>query len=176
MSAINYDLKKIKGIVFDVDGVLSPSTIPIGEDGIPRRMANVKDGYAIQLAIKRDIKIAIITGASAIAIKNRFTDLGVKDVFLGCSNKLPVLKKWMSENNLSFEEIAYCGDDLPDFEAMRIVGLSACPIDASSEIKEISVYISKIKGGYGFGRDVIEQILKTQDKWINDKDKMAYEW
>lgn len=166
MSKINYDLTKIKGIVFDVDGVLSPSTIPLGADGVPTRMVNIKDGYALQLAVKHGYKIAIITGADSEAVKKRFNALGITDVYLKASMKAPVLKEWMAEKGLSPENVAYVGDDIPDYEAMKIVGLSICPADAAIDIKNIAGYISKTNGGEGVGRDVLEEIMRVNGDWL----------
>lgn len=174
MSAINYDLTKIKGFAFDVDGVLSPSTIPLGEDGYPRRMVNIKDGYALQLAVKCGYKIAIITGGKGIAIERRFASLGIQDIFTGASKKLPVLKEWIKKENLLPEEVVYMGDDIPDLPCMRSVGLSCVPFDACWEAKETAGYISKFTGGYGCARDILEQTMKAQDKWL--KGEAAFGW
>lgn len=174
MSGINYDLKKIKGIVFDVDGVLSPSTIPLGEDGYPRRMVNIKDGYALQLAVKRGLKLAIITGGKGIAIQTRFESLGIEDVYVNAGKKLPVLKEWLIKQNLKPEEVAFMGDDIPDLPCLRYVGLPCAPFDAAWEAKEEALYVSKFLGGYGCGRDLLEQVLKAQDKWILDAE--AFGW
>lgn len=174
MSKINYDLTKIKGIVFDVDGVLSPSTIPLGTDGAPARMVNIKDGYALQLAVKHWYKIAIITGADSQAIKTRFNALGINDVYLKASMKVPVLKEWMKKEGLKAENVAYVGDDIPDYEAMQLVGLPICPADAATDIKAIANYISNINGGYGVGRDVLEQIMRVNGDWMTTS--KAFGW
>ena len=174
MSGINYDLSKIKGFVFDVDGVLSPSTIPLGEDGYPRRMVNIKDGYALQLAVKKGYRIAIITGGKGIAIQTRVESLGIKDIYTGASKKLPILKEWLSKENLSPEEVAFMGDDIPDLQCLRHVGLPCAPYDACWEAKETAAYISKFSGGYGCGRDIIEQTMKAQGKWMSDAE--AFGW
>lgn len=174
MSKINYDLTKIKGIVFDVDGVLSPSTIPLGENGSPRRMVNIKDGYALQLAAKHGYKIAIITGSDSEAIKIRFNALGIKDVYLKAAMKLPLLKEWMDKEGLYPENIAYAGDDIPDYESMKAVGLPVCPADAATDIKRISLYISKVNGGEGIARDLLEQIMRVNGDWMTTE--KAFGW
>lgn len=174
MSKINYDLTKIRGIVFDVDGVLSPSTINLGADGTPMRMVNIKDGYALQLAVKKGYRIAIITGADTPAIAVRYKALGINDVYLKSSMKLPLLRQWMEENSLSPEEVAYAGDDIPDYEAMRAVGLSVAPADAAVDIKDIAVYISPAEGGYGVARDLLEEIMKAQGHWMSHSE--AFGW
>lgn len=174
MSKINYNLTEIRGIAFDVDGVLSPSTIPMGADGMPRRMVNIKDGYALQLAIKHGYKIAIITGAADPAIGIRYRALGITDIFLKCSHKLDVFKQWMIDNGLLQEHVAYVGDDIPDYECMLWAGLPVAPADAAVEIKEAAAYITPMQGGYGVARDLIEEVMKAQSKW--NMDKKAFGW
>ena len=119
MSKIDYNLKKIKALAFDVDGVLSPSTIPMSPDGVPLRMANLKDGYAMQLAVKAGLRLAIITGANVPSIPGRFNVIGVQDIFMSVSDKLPVFEKWLADNNLSPDEVVYAGDDIPDLPVLR---------------------------------------------------------
>lgn len=174
MSAIDYDLKKIKAFAFDVDGVLSPSTIPMSPEGEPLRMVNIKDGYAIQLAVKCGYRIAIITGGTSLAVKRRYEGLGVTDIFQGSSKKLPVLTAWMETQRLNPEEVVYMGDDIPDLHAMRYVGLPCAPHDACSEARQTALYISPFGGGYGCGRDVIEQVMKAKGEWM--KDAEAFGW
>lgn len=166
MSKIDYDLTKIKGIVFDVDGVLSPSTCPLSSSGHPVRMGNVKDGYAIQLAVKSGLHIAVITGGISEEIANRMSILGVKDLSQGVPDKLPVLRKWMARYGLAEEEVCYMGDDIPDLRCLRNVGLPVCPYDAAWEVKQDSVYVSSFSGGYGCARDIIEQVMKAQGLWL----------
>lgn len=174
MSSINYDLKKIKGIAFDVDGVLSPSTIPLSPEGEPLRMVSIKDGYALQLAVKKGLKIAIITGGNTKAVDVRFRGLGIDDVFLGSSMKLPILQQWMEDNGLSADEVAFVGDDIPDIQAMQHVGLAVVPADAADEVKRVASYISPKQGGYGVGREVLEQVMKAQGLWMSDH--KAFGW
>lgn len=174
MSSINYDLKKIKGIAFDVDGVLSPSTIPLSPEGEPLRMVSIKDGYALQLAVKKGLKIAIITGGNTKAVDVRFRGLGIGDVFLGSSMKLPILQQWMEDNGLSADEVAFVGDDIPDIQAMQHVGLTVAPADAADEVKRVASYISPKQGGYGVGREILEQVMKAQGLWMSDH--KAFGW
>ncbi len=171
---IEYDLTKIRAFAFDVDGVLSPSTIPLGEDGYPRRMVNIKDGYALQLAVKKGYKICIITGGTGDAIQKRYEGLGIRDIFMGSSKKLPVLKEWMAKEGLKPEEVAYMGDDIPDLPCMRYVGLPCAPYDACWEAKETARYVSRFSGGYGCGRDILEQTMKAQGLWLTDAE--AFGW
>ena len=174
MSSINYDLKKIKGIAFDVDGVLSPSTIPLSPEGEPLRMVSIKDGYALQLAVKKGLKIAIITGGNTKAVDVRFRGLGIDDVFLGSSMKLPILQQWMEDNGLSADEVAFVGDDIPDIQAMQHVGLAVAPAYAADEVKRVASYISPKQGGYGVGREILEQVMKAQGLWMSDH--KAFGW
>lgn len=165
---IDYDLSKIKGIAFDVDGVLSPSTIPLHVSGEPMRMVNIKDGYAIQLAVKCGLKIAIISGGNTAAVRMRFEGLGVQDVCMGASVKLPVFEQWMARYGLKPDEVAFVGDDIPDLPVLRAAGLAVAPADACPEAIEAAGYVSPCNGGYGVGRDVLEQIMKAQGMWLSD--------
>ena len=171
---VDYDLKKIKAFVFDVDGVLSPSTIPLGEDGYPRRMANVKDGYALQLAVKKGYRIAIISGGKGEPIYARFSSLGIDSIYLNASKKLPILKEWMEKKGLQPEEVIYMGDDIPDLQCMRHVGLPCAPFDACNEARQTALYISNFTGGYGCARDILEQVMKAQNNWLNDPEALHW--
>ena len=146
---INYDLTKIKALAFDVDGVLSTNNVYLSDDGDgqPQRTANIKDGYAMQLAVKCGLKLAIITGGRSAAVKKRYENLGVQNVFAGISVKIACFQHWLETENLKPEEVLYMGDDIPDYEVMRACGLPCCPADAAEEIKRISCYISDRCGG-----------------------------
>ena len=171
---INYDLKKIKALIFDVDGVLSCETISMYPSGEPMRTVNIKDGYSLQLAVKAGFHVAIITGARTEAVKVRYNGLGITDVYTGASIKKDCLEELMTMYELAPEEILYMGDDIPDYEVMQIVGLPVCPADAAVEIKQLSKYISPIRGGEGCGRDVIEQVMRAQGKWMDEAN--AFGW
>lgn len=171
---INYDLKKIRAIFFDVDGVLSAETIQQNENGDPMRTVNIKDGYAMQYAVKQGLILAIITGGRSEAVRRRYESLGLKEVFIGASVKIEIYEQLKQKYNLTDEEIMYMGDDIPDYEVMQVCGLPCCPADAAPEIKGISKYISHKKGGMGCGRDVLEQVLKAQGLWMNDS--KAFGW
>jgi len=175
MSAINYDLTTIKGIVFDVDGVLSPDTIPLHPSGEPMRVINTKDGYAMQLAVKQGIVLGIVTGGDTMAVKKRFESLGFQYIYMRSRNKLTDFQDFLQKTGFSPEEVCFVGDDLPDYEAMQMAGLSACPADAVPEIKAIAGYISYKNGGQGVGRDIIEQLLKAQGKWMQSN-AFAFGW
>lgn len=171
---IAYDLTLIKACVFDVDGVLSCATMPLGADGVPRRTSNVKDGYAIQHAVKAGLTLAIITGANVDYIRERYVQLGMEDIFLAASHKLEVLHAFLAKHSLSPDEVLYMGDDIPDYHVLSACGLPCCPADAAPEIKAICTYISPLKGGEGCVRDVLEQVLKVQGKWMHNDD--AFGW
>ena len=171
---INYDLTQIKAILFDVDGVLSAETITMNDDGQPMRTMNIKDGYAIQLAVKRGLHIAIMTGGTTASIRHRYEGLGVQDIYLRCAVKLLVYEEYMKKYGLHDHEVIFVGDDIPDYEVMTRCGCPCCPADACAELKSVSRYISQRNGGYGVGRDIIEQVLKAQGKWMGDK--TAFGW
>lgn len=170
---INYDLRKIKAMAFDVDGVLGIPQVFL-MSGQPVRTANIKDGYAMQLAVKCGYKMAIITGGRSEQVEERYKGLGFQDVFVGCSIKTETLKVWMEKYGLMPEEVLYMGDDIPDYEVMRRVGCSCCPSDAAHEIREISTYVSSVPGGYGCARDVIEQVLRANGQWMSSPE--AFGW
>ncbi len=171
---INYDLKKIKAVIFDIDGVLSAETITLSADGMPLRTVNIKDGYAIQLAMKLGLRVAILTGANVPSIRRRYEGLGVEDIYVGCAVKIETYEQFLQKYHLTDEEVMYMGDDIPDLQVMRRVGCPVCPKDACPEIKAVSLYVSDCKGGYGCGRDVIEQTLRAQGKWVMDE--IAFGW
>ena len=173
MSSINYDLRKIRGFIFDVDGVLSKDVIPLHPNGDPMRTVNIKDGYALQLAVKKGYQVAIITGGYTDSVKMRFERLGVKYIYMRSSVKMKDYTDFMNRTGLNPEEVLYAGDDIPDYEVMKLVGLPVAPADAASEIKDISLYISSKNGGEGIARDVIEQTMKTQGTWLTGE---AFGW
>ena len=137
-------------------------------------MVNIKDGYALQLAVKLGIRIAIITGGRGHGTSVRYRGLGIKDVFMGVADKIEVFEEWMRTNGLETEETAFVGDDIPDYRCMRLAGLSVAPADACHDIKEIATYISHVAGGYGVARDLLEQLLRAKGMWMSD-DK-AFGW
>ncbi len=171
---INYDLTKIRAMFFDVDGVLSCETITQHPNGEPMRTVNIKDGYALQLAVKRGLVLAIITGGRTESVRVRYEGLGIKEVILGASVKVKIYNELKEKYDLKDEEILYMGDDIPDYEIMQLCGLPCCPADAAPEIKAISKYVSHMCGGMGCGRDVVEQVLKAQGMWFGDQ--TAFGW
>lgn len=171
---INYDLTRIKAIIFDIDGVLSCETIPLFPTGEPMRTANIKDGYAIQLAVKKGLHIGIITGGKTEAVLSRYKALGVPDIHIGCAFKMEKYEEFLRKYSLKDEEVIYMGDDIPDFHVMQRCGCPCCPHDAAPEIKAVSCYISHRDGGKGCGRDIVEQVLKAQGKWMSEAE--AFGW
>lgn len=161
-------LNNITTFIFDFDGVLTDGKVIISDTGEPMRSMNIKDAFAIQHALKQSYRICVITGGSSPSIKTALHRLGVQDIFLKASDKLEVYKTYRDENFLKDEEILYMGDDLPDYEVIERVGAKTCPYNAVMEIKNICDYISVKNGGEGCVRDVIEQVMRLQNKWIND--------
>ncbi len=160
--------KHITTFIFDVDGVLTDGTLLVLPDGVMARRMNIKDGYALQLAVKRGYRVLIITGGNAPDVKDRLMKLGITEIWMQVEDKAAILRKLIEEQNLSKESILYMGDDMPDKEVMQLTGLPCCPADAAQDIKEISLYISHLKGGEGCGRDVIEKVMKLRCNWIQD--------
>jgi len=158
-------LRKVKTFLFDIDGVITNNQILVFESGEVVRNMNSKDTYALQLAVKKGYRIAIISGGRSESIKKILTNLGVQDVYLNQSDKLECFKEYIASYELNEDEILYVGDDLPDYDVMKRVGVPTCPNDAAHEIKGICVYISSKKGGEGCVRDVIEQVMRCQDTW-----------
>lgn len=171
---INYDLKKIRALIFDIDGVLSSETVTMSIDGEPMRTVNIKDGYAIQLAQKVGLRIIIMTGGNTPSIKARYERLGVEDIYMKCAVKIKTYEDVLRKYGLRDDEVLYMGDDIPDYEVMKRVGCPCCPADACSDIKDISLYVSHRRGGKGCARDVIEQILRAQGTWLHGAE--AFGW
>lgn len=156
-------------MVFDVDGVLTDSSLIIMPDGELVRTMNMRDSIAMRLAVKNGYQLCIITGGNSKAVKQRLNRLGISDVYLKTENKMEAMKEFVELYELQLSEVLYMGDDLVDYEVMTKVGVPVCPEDAVNEIKSISIYISPIKGGKGCVRDVIEQVMKVTGKWIIPK-------
>lgn len=161
-------LKNIKAFVFDVDGVFTDGSIYLLPGGNMCRVMNVLDGYAVVKALKNNYLIGVITGGNDEEVRQRINYLGIKDYYAKSPNKAIDFEDFKSKYDLKNEEILTMGDDLPDMNIMKISGISACPKNAVPEVKEISEYISPIEGGKGAVRDVIEQVMKIQGKWIED--------
>lgn len=158
--------KFIQWFVFDIDGVLTDGSLLIMPNGVMTRRMNIKDGYALQLAIKKGYRMSIISGGSSVEVKDRLQKLGIVDVHLKVQDKKKLLQELIATYQIEPKQILYMGDDMPDFEVMGIVGLPCCPEDAAREVQDISAYISPYSGGYGCVRDVVEKVLRLHNKWI----------
>lgn len=165
MSFFKEDLRNIKAFIFDVDGVISANQVVLHASGDMMRTVNTRDGFAIKTAIEAGFKVGIITGARSESLKGRFKDLGTEDVFLGSTTKIVDLQAFIAKYHLKLSQILYMGDDIPDLDAMKAVGMPTCPNDATNEVQAVSRYISNFPGGHGCVRDVIEQVLRTQGYW-----------
>jgi 3-deoxy-D-manno-octulosonate 8-phosphate phosphatase (KDO 8-P phosphatase) len=166
-------LSQISAFIFDVDGVLTNGDVALFPPDNMVRTMNTRDGFAIQYAIKKGYTVCVITGGNSPMVKYRLEYLGVKHIFMQAGNKSKCYDEFLRETGIRSENVAYMGDDLPDYHVMNKVALAACPADAAVEIREISHYISPLPGGAGCVRDLLEQTLRVQDKWF---DKNELEW
>ncbi len=166
-------LKEITTFIFDVDGVMTNGSIIAAESGEFLRTFNIKDGYALQLAVKKGYHVCVISGGSGQAMQKRFSGLGIESAYLGVGDKVKVYQDYLSQHQLQAAEVLYMGDDIPDYNVMKLVGLPTCPADAVAEIKSLSAYISPICGGKGAVRDIIEKVLKVQGQWFDENPAAA---
>jgi len=173
MDNLQAKLREISTFIFDVDGVLTDGSVITLPDGDQVRRMNIKDGYALQHAVKKGYHIIIISGGTSESVRLRLNGLGIEDVYLASKNKMSVYEEVCKKYELKSEEILYMGDDIPDYKLMSIVGFAACPKDAADEIKSICKYISPYKGGEGCVREMIEQVLKLKGHWF---DQDSHEW
>lgn len=173
MELILEKLNKVKGFVFDVDGVMTTGQVLVTEEGYQLRSMFIKDGYALQHAVKSGYPIAIISGGKSSGIVKRFEGLGIKDIYIGQSHKEKAFGEFLEKYKLTPADILYMGDDLPDYPLLKICGVSTCPKDAATDILEICAYVSPFEGGRGCVRDVIEKTLKVQQKW---SDENSFHW
>jgi 3-deoxy-D-manno-octulosonate 8-phosphate phosphatase (KDO 8-P phosphatase) len=163
-----HQFKNINTIVLDVDGVLTDGTLLVMPGGLMVRRMNIKDGYALQLAVKKGYHVAVISGGDSAEVKDRLQKLGITDVYMKVQDKLSVFKEYLILNNLDAANTAYMGDDLPDYDVMKEVGLPTCPADAAVEIKSLAAYVSPLNGGVGCVRDLIEKIMRVRGDWSED--------
>ncbi|HWR32217.1 MAG TPA: HAD hydrolase family protein [Chitinophagaceae bacterium] len=157
--------QKITTFIFDVDGVLTDGTVLVMDDGLQARRMNIKDGFALQMAEKNGYRVLIISGGNSPQVAQRLEKLGISNIHMSVLDKKKFVLNYFAENNLKIEEVLYMGDDLPDLPAMSVVGLPCCPADAVCEVKEIVQYISPYNGGMACVRDVIEKVLKLNNRW-----------
>ncbi len=163
-----HQFKNINTILLDVDGVVTDGTLLVMPGGLMVRRMNIKDGYALQLAVKKGYHVAIISGGDSPEVKERLLKLGVTDVYMKVHDKLSVLQEYLLLHGLDAANTAYMGDDMPDYDVMQHVGMPSCPADAAIEIKEISAYVSPLNGGAGCVRDLIEKIMRVRGDWSED--------
>jgi 3-deoxy-D-manno-octulosonate 8-phosphate phosphatase (KDO 8-P phosphatase) len=158
--------KEVTTFVFDMDGVLTDGTVLVLNDGLQARQMHVKDGLALQMALKNGYRVIVISGGYSEPVLGRFQKLGVTEIYLDVKDKLAFLEEYLNRHQLSWNEVLFMGDDLPDLAVLRKVGVPCCPADAVIEVKKASTYISPVNGGYGCVRDVIEKVLKLNDNWV----------
>jgi 3-deoxy-D-manno-octulosonate 8-phosphate phosphatase (KDO 8-P phosphatase) len=163
-------MNDIDTFIFDVDGVLTDGSVFVTNEGEILRTMNIRDGYALKAAVESGYNVCIISGGSNEGVRVRLRNLGITDIHLGTPDKVETFKEYIELYNIKPENVLYMGDDIPDFHVMQLVGLSTCPQDASPEIKAISGYISHKNGGKGAAREVIEQVMKVQGKWMEHFD------
>lgn len=173
MTNFKEELVKVKAFVFDIDGVLSLQTIPLNAFGVPNRTVNLRDGYALQLAVKKGYYVGIISGSNSKEYQRRLKLLGVREIYLNSRSKIEYYDSFKKKHNLNDSEILFMGDDIPDIGVMKHAGVPVCPSDADSEVKQAALYISDKKGGEGCVRDVIEQVLRLHNNWM---DSEAFTW
>ena len=160
--------QRITTFVFDVDGVLTDGSLLIPDDGQMIRKMNIKDGYALQLALKQGYRVVVISGGSSEAVRERLNRLGMQDVFLKVTDKKECLLAYCETHQLVLADVLFMGDDIPDYQVMKIAGLACSPADAVPEIQQVSQYVSPLGGGAGCARDVIEKVLKLNKHWPLD--------
>lgn len=173
MTNFKENLAGVKAFIFDIDGVLSLQTISLNAFGIPNRTVNLRDGYALQLAAKKGYPIGIISGSNSKEYQRRLKLLGITEIYLNSRSKLEHYNCFKKKFRLNDSGILFMGDDIPDYEVMKIAGVPVCPSDADSEIKQVASYISDKKGGEGCVRDVVEQVLRLHNNWM---DSDAFSW
>jgi 3-deoxy-D-manno-octulosonate 8-phosphate phosphatase (KDO 8-P phosphatase) len=163
----------VKAFIFDIDGVLSLQTISLNVFGVPNRTVNLRDGYALQLAVKKGYPVGIISGSNSKDYQKRLKMLGITEIYLNSRSKLEHYNKFKQKYGLNDSAILFMGDDIPDYAVMKVAGVPVCPSDADSEIKQVASYISDKKGGEGCVRDVVEQVLRLHNSWM---DSDAFSW
>ena len=159
------EFKNIRAVVLDVDGVLTDGTVQVTEQGEQLRTFSIKDGYALQLAVKQGLSVFVISGGNANSVRLRLAGLGIQEIHLGVTDKLSLMTSLLTDRGISLAETLYMGDDIPDLACMEAVGLPVCPNDAVEEVKQVAKYMSPKNGGAGCVRDVLEKILKLKQLW-----------
>ena len=168
MGNFKEDIARCEAFVFDVDGVMTDGGIIPTAVGDFIRRYNAKDGYALAYAIKMGYKVCIITGGRGRTLENRLRMLGIRHFYIDCMDKITTLREYLANEGLNPQNVIYMGDDIPDLECMREVGIPVCPSDAAAEVIEASRYISEFRGGEGAVRDIVEQVLRARGDWARD--------
>ena len=168
MGNFKEDIALVEAVVLDVDGVMTDGGIIPTPDGDFIRRYDAKDGYSIASAMREGLKVFVISGGRGRMLENRLTMLGVERMYLDCMDKSEAMREIMRDYNLDAEYMIYMGDDIPDLECMRMVGVPVCPADAAMEVIEASRYVSEFNGGHGAVRDIIEQVMRAQGKWAKN--------
>jgi 3-deoxy-D-manno-octulosonate 8-phosphate phosphatase (KDO 8-P phosphatase) len=162
--------KIITTFVLDVDGVLTDGSVYVFDNGEQVRRMSIKDGFALQLAVKRGYRLLVISGSNSPAVETRLKKLGITDIFMNVLDKRKVILQYMQDHGLDKEQVLYMGDDIPDYVAMKIVGMPVAPADAAHEIRKAAVYIASAKGGKGCVREIIEKVLRLNGHWELETD------
>jgi 3-deoxy-D-manno-octulosonate 8-phosphate phosphatase (KDO 8-P phosphatase) len=165
MSNLLSEFKAINTFIFDVDGVLTDGTVMVMENGVQARRMSIKDGLALQMAVKNGYRVLIVSGGNSPQVVDRLQKLGISDVHMSVADKKQFIEDFIAAKHLKTSQVLFMGDDLPDLPAMEIVGISCCPADAVSELKQNVKYISPLRGGDACARDVIEKVLRLNDHW-----------
>jgi len=158
-------LRLIRSFVFDMDGVLTDGGLLVHGDGQWIRRMDIKDGFALQVAVQSGFRVVVVSGSASDQVAARLAKLGVTEVFMGIADKSTFLAGYLERHGIDRGEVLFMGDDLPDYGCMKLAGVACCPADAVAEIREAASFISAKKGGYGCVRDVIEQVLKLNQSW-----------
>ena len=170
MGNFKEDIARIEAMVFDVDGVMTDGRIIPTAEGDFIRCYNCKDGYALAYAIRHGYRVCVITGGYGKILERRLRMLGMQDFYIDCMDKITTLREYMKKYDLKPENVLYMGDDIPDLECMRAVGMPVCPADSASEVLECSRYVSEYEGGRGAVRDIIEQVLRAKGDWAKSSE------
>ena len=170
MGNFKEDIARIEAMVFDVDGVMTDGRIIPTAEGDFIRCYNCKDGYALAYAIRHGYRVCVITGGYGKILERRLRMLGMQDFYIDCMDKITTLREYMKKYNLKPENVLYMGDDIPDLECMREVGMPVCPADSAPEVIECSRYISEFEGGRGAVRDIVEQVLRARGDWAKSSE------
>lgn len=170
MGNFKEDIARIEAMIFDVDGVMTDGRIIPTAEGDFIRCYNCKDGYALAYAIRHGYRVCVITGGYGKILERRLRMLGMQDFYIDCMDKISTLREYMKKYNLNPENVLYMGDDIPDLECMREVGMPVCPADSAPEVIECSRYVSEFEGGRGAVRDIVEQVLRARGDWAKSSE------